>query len=248
MKIALTTAEMIIVKAKGLAQAKKRKPNGVCVDFLAITQKEQSAFAQPIINSAPFVMKGVNREFAKDYVSMAFAKYLANPTAYNSEKSNFRTFIFNSAQNLAIDERRTKSERTSRLASVKLSETDTDGENVSYRLEKFLIDNSADFEAGTEKTDKLKSFMEKLNTLPEVAKNVVLMKLEGFKGQEIADTLNITLGNVKATQNRAFHKMGLSHVLDNLKKLSQGYKEDKEIFESTYMSQKEIDQLTAELA
>lgn len=248
MKIALTASEMIIVKAKGLAQAKKRKPNGVCTDFTAISQKEQSDFAQPIINSAPFVMKGVNRELAKDYVSAAFAKYWANPTAYNPAKSNFRTFIFNSAQNLAIDERRTKAERTSRLASVKLSETDADGENVSYRLEKFLADNSADFEAGTDKTDKINSFMEKVNTLPDVAKNVVLMKLGGFKGQEIADKLNITLSNVKVTQNRAFHKMGMSHVLDNLKKLSQGYKEEKEVFESSYMSQKEIDELTAKLA
>lgn len=213
---------------------------------LANTTAAEKKSIQKMIDTAPFVLKKGKFEDRSSFVLSALAKHWEKPELFNPEKSSFRTYIFNNAKNLAIDASRSWAEKQNRNA-VRISDTDKDGENVTHKFEKFLVDSSADFAANDSKTEQMAAFMAKLNTLPETAKKVVLMKLAGHKGQAIADALNITLGNVKATQNRAFHKIGMAHVLDNLKNLSQGYKEEKKT-ESSYMSRAEIAALELELA
>lgn len=215
------------------------------MDLLNLTPAQVTEIQQ-MIDSAPYTLKVGNFEDRSSFVSLALAKHFKKPHLFNSEKSLFRTYILNIATNAAIDAHRSKGSKMSKLCTVRLSETGKDGEDVSHKFEKYLSDSSADFAAENSKNEQITAFMAKLETLPEIAKKIVLMKLSGHKGQTIADTLNIPLGTVKATQNRAFHKIGMSHVLENLKSLSQGYKEEKK--ESLFLDQKEIDRLKYELA
>lgn len=215
------------------------------MDLANLTKKERIAIEKMIV-TAPFVLNRGAFEDRSSFLVTALAKHWEKPELFNAEKSSFRTYIFNIARNVAIDASRTKGAKMSKLCTVHLSETNESGENVSHKFEKYLTDKSADFAAEDSKNEQIAEFMAKLETLPEIAKKVVLMKLGGHKGQEIADTLNITLANVKTTQNRAFHKIGMAHVLVNLKNLSQGYKDEKK--ESVYLDQKEIDRLKYELA
>lgn len=215
------------------------------MDLLNLTPAEKTVI-QDLIDSAPYTLKVGEFDERSSFVTLALAKHFKKPHLFNSEKSKFNTYILNIATNCAIDAHRSKGSKMSKLCTVRLSETNKSGEDVSHKFEKYLADSSADFSAENDKVAMLAAFMDKVNTLPETAKKVVLMKLDGYKGQEIADTLNITLANVKTTQNRAFHKIGYSHILDSVKELSQGYKNEKK--ESTYMSRAEIATLELELA
>lgn len=215
------------------------------MDLLNLTPAEKVQI-QSLIDSAPYVLKVGEFDERSSFVTLALAKHFRKPYLFNSEKSEFFTYIINIAVNCAIDAHRSKGSKMSKLCTVRLSETGKDGEDVSHKFEKYLTDNSADFSAESDKKVIFDTFMAKVNTLPELAKNMLLMKLQGYKLQTIADELNAPLGTVKGTINRAFFKIGYSHLLSDVKDLSQGYKEDKK--ESSYMSRAEIAAKELELA
>ena len=215
------------------------------MDLLNLTPA-QKVEIQSLIDSAPYVLKVGEFDERSSFVTLALAKHFRKPYLFNSEKSEFFTYIINIAVNCAIDAHRSKGSKMSKLCTVRLSETGKDGEDVSHKFEKYLTDNSADFSAESDKKVIFDTFMAKVNTLPELTKKMLLMKLQGYKLQTIADELDVPLGTVKGTINRSFHKIGYSHLLDNVKDLSQGYKDEKK--ESVYLDQKEIDRLKYELA
>lgn len=210
---------------------------------------DQRVLIGEMTSAAPAILKGTNRELAVDYVQMALLKYWEKPTAYNSDLKSFRGFIFDSARRLAIDCHRSKGETMSRRASVKLSETNKDGESVAYSLERHLIDGSkgANFAGAIEANEKLKAVAAKLT---ERQMMIFQLEAEGYSNKEIAEYLEIkdTTLRQDVFKARKALQAETGYGTKGTTKAAKAERQENKEFEPTYMNAKEIAQLEYEMA
>lgn len=136
-----------------------------------------------------FIMTRVrgNTELADDLSSQVFARALAAIPGYTS--GSFRGWLYAIARNLLIDEHR-RSRDMSSIDQIR------ELEGASPHLDDVLI--AADARA---------QLYDALGELGDLQRKVVLLRLHGLSGKEIARRLGTSHEAVKSAQYRAFAKL-----------------------------------------
>jgi len=125
-----------------------------------------------------------NRHLSEDLVQEAFVRLLKYRHTYRAE-SQFTTWMFQIARNARVDHF-----RKNQAGDVSL-----DGEEREYVSELPLPDEHA------EQNEEMRMLMDALSHLPEKKREVLLLRSEGMKFEEIARVLDCPVNTVKG---RAF--------------------------------------------
>lgn len=137
-----------------------------------------------------------NEEDAKDVSQEIFIKLYRNLIKFN-EQSKFSTWLYRVAVNTCLDEIRKRKKDKENLTS-NVYETE-DGE-----IEREIPSTYNMPEAELIKNDRIEKLRYALTLIKEDHRSVIVLKdLEGYSYNEIADTLNITIGTVKSRISRA---------------------------------------------
>lgn len=122
------------------------------------------------------------RETAEDLAQDAFLNVMG-------KNENSSSYLFRTAQNLALDYLRAQKVRTRHAEQTLQDMTDDDEETI----EKGLIS-----------AEKLEQHIEALHSLPERTQRIFLMnRLDGFSYAEIAEILNVSISTVEKDMIRA---------------------------------------------
>lgn len=137
-----------------------------------------------------------NVETAEEIASDTFVKANENLSSYDSEKSAVKTWLFNIAKNLVIDNWRTTHYEKKRV--LVSSYTDESG-NESFQ---YIDDVSADDGIKAEEyQNKIRKAFDKLK--PEYRKVIEQYFIQKMKYREIAEMFGLSMSNVKVIINRS---------------------------------------------
>jgi RNA polymerase sigma-70 factor (ECF subfamily) len=140
------------------------------------------------------MFKVSNREDAEEIVQDVFMKVYNNLSKYDSDQSAISTWIMNITKNTIIDYWRTTKEKMKSLSDF---ETD-DGNELIVHTDGLTPEHTVQ---NNELGDAINTA---INSLPQAYKTISdLFLLKELSHQEIADTLSIPIGTVKASISRA---------------------------------------------
>ena len=132
-----------------------------------------------------------NREDAEDLVSDAFLYCYTHYSEYDPEKSSITTWLY-----LVVNSRVKNYYRD--------HVTHADYEEISD----VLRDESIDLDAGIYLEQLHEALMKAIRTLPQRQQDIIIMRyFRNCSGEEIANTLGITPGNVRVLLSRALNKL-----------------------------------------
>lgn len=143
----------------------------------------------------------MSREDTEELVSEVFLKVVGNLEQFDSEKAQFKTWIYRIAQNTLIDFYRTRK-----------PEASLDDENVDW-------EPSVDFEAQLESitSPKRRAIYQALTKLKERERMIIYYRFfEGYTNREIAKLLQMNESTVGTVLNRALKKLKTDELRDML--------------------------------
>lgn len=143
----------------------------------------------------------MSREDTEELVSEVFIKVATNLERFDSEKAQFKTWIYRIAQNTLIDFYRTRK-----------PEASLDDENVDW-------EPSVDFEAQLESitSPKRRAIYQALTKLKERERMIIYYRFfEGYTNREIAKLLRMNESTVGTVLNRALKKLKTDELRDML--------------------------------
>lgn len=143
----------------------------------------------------------MSREDTEELVSEVFIKVATNLERFDSEKAQFKTWIYRIAQNTLIDFYRTRK-----------PEASLDDENVDW-------EPSVDFEAQLESitSPKRRAIYQALTKLKERERMIIYYRFfEGYTNREIAKLLQMNESTVGTVLNRALKKLKTDELRDML--------------------------------
>lgn len=143
----------------------------------------------------------MSREDTEELVSEVFLKVVGNLEQFDSEKAQFKTWIYRIAQNTLIDFYRTRK-----------PEASLDDENVDW-------EPSVDFEAQLESitSPKRRAIYQALTKLKERERMIIYYRFfEGYTNREIAKLLRMNESTVGTVLNRALKKLKTDELRDML--------------------------------
>lgn len=143
----------------------------------------------------------MSREDTEELVSEVFLKVVGNLEQFDSEKAQFKTWIYRIAQNTLIDFYRTRK-----------PEASLDDENVDW-------EPSVDFEAQLESitSPKRRAIYQALTKLKERERMIIYYRFfEGYTNREIAKLLQMNESTVGTVLNRALKKPKTDELRDML--------------------------------
>ena len=143
----------------------------------------------------------MSREDTEELVSEVFLKVVGNLEQFDSEKAQFKTWIYRIAQNTLIDFYRTRK-----------PEASLDDENVDW-------EPSVDFEAQLESitSPKRRAIYQALTKLKERERMIIYYRFfEGYTNREIAKLLQMNESTVGTVLNRALKKLKTNELRDML--------------------------------
>lgn len=143
----------------------------------------------------------MSREDTEELVSEVFLKVVGNLEQFDSEKAQFKTWIYRIAQNTLIDFYRTRK-----------PEASLDDENVDW-------EPSVDFEAQLESitSPKRRAIYQALTKLKERERMIIYYRFfEGYTNREIAKLLQMNESTVGTVLNRVLKKLKTDELRDML--------------------------------
>lgn len=143
----------------------------------------------------------MSREDTEELVSEVFIKVATNLERFDSEKAQFKTWIYRIAQNTLIDFYRTRKPAAS-----------LDDENVDW-------EPSVDFEAQLESitSPKRRAIYQALTKLKERERMIIYYRFfEEYTNREIAKLLQMNESTVGTVLNRALKKLKTNELRDML--------------------------------
>ena len=143
----------------------------------------------------------MSREDTEELVSEVFIKVATNLERFDSEKAQFKTWIYQIAQNTLIDFYRTRKPAAS-----------LDDENVDW-------EPSVDFEAQLESitSPKRRAIYQALTKLKERERMIIYYRFfEEYTNREIAKLLQMNESTVGTVLNRALKKLKTNELRDML--------------------------------
>lgn len=143
----------------------------------------------------------MSREDTEELVSEVFLKVVGNLEQFDSEKAQFKTWIYRIAQNTLIDFYRTRK-----------PEASLDDENVDW-------EPSVDFEVQLESitSPKRRAIYQALTKLKERERMIIYYRFfEGYTNREIAKLLQMNESTVGTVLNRALKKLKTDELRDML--------------------------------
>lgn len=143
----------------------------------------------------------MSREDTEELVSEVFIKVATNLERFDSEKAQFKTWIYRIAQNTLIDFYRTRKPAAS-----------LDDENVDW-------EPSVDFEAQLESitSPKRRAIYQALTKLKERERMIIYYRFfEEYTNREIAKLLQMNESTVGTVLNRALKKLKTDELRDML--------------------------------
>ena len=149
-----------------------------------------------------YLTRLVGRNEAEDLTQEVFVKVSKGLKDFKG-KSSFSTWIYRIATNVALDRKRSTSfQKESSKDSITLDELTEMGRDVLTVEKKPSIDQRA---IKKEMNECIRDF---IDNLPDNYRTVILLsELEGFKNQEIAEIIGISLDTVKIRLHRARVKL-----------------------------------------
>lgn len=155
-------------------------------------------YTSPLYN---FVARLIGRNDTPDIVQEIFIKVWKNINRFDSEKANFKTWIFSIAKNTTIDFLRKK--RNILFSDIP---KDTEGELDSF--EERIPDNALLPEEALLKLENEQFLNETLEKLPENYREILILRYqEEMTFDEIGKILNKPLNTVKSQHRRAMIKL-----------------------------------------
>lgn len=140
----------------------------------------------------------LDRERAADATSQIFVRALGALPRYRPDERNpgatFRAWLFTIANSVVTDAHRRHRSHTPLDTSA--------GDRASPALK--IADAAPSPEERAVVADEIRRLHEMLETLPERQRRVLELRLADLSGAEIAETLGMTVGAVKAAQFRAY--------------------------------------------
>lgn len=154
-----------------------------------------------------------NRPDAEDATQDIFLRVYRSIGGFN-EESSFSTWIYKIATNVCLDALR-KRKRQNLNNTVSISQQSADDEEYELPIE----DSGPSPYEAAQKKEAMRALERALEKLNEEQKTVIVMRdINGFSYEEIATSLDCTLGTIKSRINRA--RLALRKLLE----------EDRELF------------------
>ena len=144
-----------------------------------------------------------SRDRAEEVAQTAFLQLFRARRRYQP-KARFTTFLYRIAANLCLNELR-RFDYSGKIESLDLTDsTDPDGTHRSFEDERLVGDDSPGPPQRLAWREAATEIMKVLQRLPSSQRMALLLsRVEGFSYQEVADSLNSSIGAVKSLIYRA---------------------------------------------
>ena len=144
-----------------------------------------------------YLSRMIADQAAEDITQEVFAKVSRSLDSFKG-RSSFSTWIYRIATNAALDKLRSPSFKRSSKYTPLEDNTGTEDRNAWTGQTEPTVDQTL---IRKEMSDCVREYVDRLP--PSFRTVLILSELEGFKNQEIADILEISLDNVKVRLHRA---------------------------------------------